>query len=511
MIGMTPPQLLHHQHRRWTGRACVASAMAALLAVFTIAILMWPDGGDGGDPPPTRLAAPPDTSGQKMQVPTLVFGDIRGYFEPCGCNPSTDLGGMKRLGGFIDLLRPNYPALEILSTGNNFHSQQFRTEDQFIQQSLTNIAPTAMLFGLTEWHHQHQLTTAQRASYLLTHRHLKSRGFKSVVHTDHSVIFGLHYDPAQLIPQPDDFAFVRDERQRRQELRSILLLATPYPSEFFAEFAAWLPLFDLILLSHAEPLSTTDITPPTVRPAYALPLYQELQVPIYSSPLAGAALLSMHLRTPLAPAPTSSSPSLPDTLTPFGAPAPAILNLPASPSAPHGLAVQHLWLTSTQPISDAMLPIEAAYRAHKTAEFETEAAAKLEHLTQSAYVGSASCSGCHQSAYEVWQNSAHSSAFATLVQADQHTNALCVSCHVVDLHAPGGYINTTYTPHLKDVGCESCHGPRRDHILKFHDPQLQRPADVAAKNPWDCTTCHHPPHIVDFDVDAWWQRIEHGY
>lgn len=485
-------------------------AVAVLIAVFTV--LMWPDHQDD------RRQPPPD--GIKMQIPTLVFGDLRGYFEPCGCSPSTDLGGMKRLGGLIDLIRPNYPELELLSTGNNFHSQQFRTEDKFIQKSLTKIAPTAMLFGLTEWHHQHQFTTAQRGSYLLSHQHLKSRGFKPVVRTEHSVIFGFHYDPDQLVPQPDDYVFVRNERRQHRGLRSILLLATPYPSEFFTKFKDWLPLFDLILLSHPEPLTTTQISPPTVRPTHAIPWYQELQLPIYSSPLAGAALLSMHLTAPSPPQAAVSSSSFPlmsqpSALAPVSPLAPqsaAAPMLPDASSSPH--PVTHLWLSHNQPISDAMLPIEEAYRAQKTAEFETEATAKLQHLTQSAYVGSASCSGCHSSAYEAWQNSAHSSAFTTLVQADQHTNALCVSCHVVDLHAPGGYINATYTPHLKNVGCESCHGPRRDHILKFHDPGLaisSPQTDVATNNPWNCSSCHHPPHVVDFEVNEWWKRIEHGY
>ncbi|MFN3075726.1 MAG: hypothetical protein ABT940_02370, partial [Alphaproteobacteria bacterium] len=27
----------------------------------------------------------------------LAFGDLRGYIEPCGCDPSTDLGGLRRL------------------------------------------------------------------------------------------------------------------------------------------------------------------------------------------------------------------------------------------------------------------------------------------------------------------------------------------------------------------------------------------------------------------------------
>ena len=448
--------------------------------------------------------------------PTLVFGDIRGYFEPCGCNPATDLGGMVRLGGMINLQQLNHPDLEVLSVGNNFHSHEFRTEDRFIQQSLELIQPTAMLLGLTEWRHLHQLTADQQQTYLITHHQLRKLGFNQLLLTKHSVIFGLHYTRSEssLRLSDADYDFIAHHRHKHPTKRSVLLLATENPTEFFAEFSSWLPLFDLIILSHPQSLTTTQISPPTQRPAQAIALYSELQVPIYSATLAGGALLALNFKPQSLPIPstafTSSAEQMTSPLLNSQLQSSSEFSPPSTPDTTGGF---YLWLTNTQPLSQMMQPLEAEYRSTKTQEFAATVTARLAELPHSPYVGSASCAGCHSSAYTIWQNSAHSSAFATLVAEHQNTNALCVSCHVVDLHQPGGFIAADYTPHLQGVGCESCHGPRRQHILKFHDPSaapLSASAQVT-RDPWNCAGCHHPPHVIDFDRTQWWQQIKHGY
>ena len=417
---------------------------------------------------------------------------------------------MVRLGGMINLQQLNHPDLEVLSVGNNFHSREFRTEDRFIQQSLEHIQPTAMLLGLTEWRKLHHLTDNQRSAYLITHQQLRKLGFKQQVVTKHSVIFGLHYSRSEpnLTLSDADYDFMDHQRRKHPTKRSVLLLATEDPSEFFTEFSSWLPLFDLIVLSHPQSLTITEINPPTHRPTQAIALYSELQIPIYSSILAGGALLALHFKPATLSPPPAASTLSPSLINPQ-------LQSPSESSEAHPPGARtafYLWLTTTQPVSKLMQPLEAAYRSTKSQEFAATITAKLADLPHSPYVGSASCAGCHSSAYKAWQNSTHSSAFVTLTHKQQDTNALCVNCHVVDLHQPGGFIAAEYTPHLKGVGCESCHGPRRQHILKFHDPSSAAAASLpATRDPWNCTSCHHPPHVIDFDQTGWWQQIKHGY
>jgi hypothetical protein len=94
-----------------------------------------------------------------------------------------------------------------------------------------------------------------------------------------------------------------------------------------------------------------------------------------------------------------------------------------------------------------------------------------------AYVGSEACMKCHESAYEVWEKSAHSHAYKTLVDAKFPSNNQfdpeCIVCHTVGFSYLSGYVSEEYratlkkdkkfAPDLRNVGCESCHGPSSLH------------------------------------------------
>jgi hypothetical protein len=86
------------------------------------------------------------------------------------------------------------------------------------------------------------------------------------------------------------------------------------------------------------------------------------------------------------------------------------------------------------------------------------------------YVGSDKCKKCHEYAYEVWQNSKHAHAFQSLITATRPSlrkfDGECVVCHVTGFEYETGYRNEKDTPLLKNVGCESCHGPGSEHLVK---------------------------------------------
>jgi hypothetical protein len=103
----------------------------------------------------------------------------------------------------------------------------------------------------------------------------------------------------------------------------------------------------------------------------------------------------------------------------------------------------------------------------------------------SKYVGSQACQKCHPFAFQVWQNSKHAQAFQTLVNAKRPSlrqfDGECVQCHVIGFEYNTGYRNQKDTPQLKDVGCESCHGPGSEHVqLKRKTP----PALFKLMNPY---------------------------
>jgi hypothetical protein len=103
---------------------------------------------------------------------------------------------------------------------------------------------------------------------------------------------------------------------------------------------------------------------------------------------------------------------------------------------------------------------------------------------KSKFMGSKRCQVCHPAAYQVWHDPTlmkkwHSNAYKTLEDARnpslQQYNPECVMCHVVGFGKTGGYTDAQVTGRLKNVGCESCHGPCSEHV----------------KAPWDETLYPH--------------------
>jgi 2',3'-cyclic-nucleotide 2'-phosphodiesterase (5'-nucleotidase family) len=147
------------------------------------------------------------------------------------------------------------------------------------------------------------------------------------------------------------------------------------------------------------------------------------------------------------------------------------------------------------------------------------------------YIGSAKCKKCHDSAYEIWQNTPHSHAYRTLVDAKHPSNrqydAECIVCHTVGFGYQSGFTDADKTPQLENVGCESCHGPGSEHAANPKDPQWQ-----TLMNAWKaaedekpeakakrleridifCTTCHDIDNDVTWTDNAFprkWKKIAH--
>lgn len=111
------------------------------------------------------------------------------------------------------------------------------------------------------------------------------------------------------------------------------------------------------------------------------------------------------------------------------------------------------------------------------------------------YVGIDACSACHEEPRKVWDATAHGHAYKTLSDQFKEFNLDCVSCHVTGYEKPGGS-TVTFVKNLKDVQCETCHGPGSKH--------MKSPEKVAVPIPKPqgdaCLACHHPPHVHEFDA-----------
>jgi Cytochrome c554 and c-prime len=137
------------------------------------------------------------------------------------------------------------------------------------------------------------------------------------------------------------------------------------------------------------------------------------------------------------------------------------------------------------------------------------------------YVGSEACKKCHDFAYQVWANSKHAQAFHTLETATRpklrQFDGECVVCHVTGFEYLTGYRNEKDTPRLRNVGCESCHGPgsihadeknpnrRKRQLLELMNPYKTPPDETAEQKQQRmlklnvfCQHCH------DTDNDVGW-------
>jgi len=118
------------------------------------------------------------------------------------------------------------------------------------------------------------------------------------------------------------------------------------------------------------------------------------------------------------------------------------------------------------------------------------------------FLTSAGCASCHADVVEMYQRTAHATAFRALVEANQDYNPECVRCHVTGFDAPNGFINARQTPDLANVQCEACHGNATDHVA---DPS--RP--YGKVQPRQCFVCHTKENSPDFVFFKYWDMIKH--
>ena len=156
-------------------------------------------------------------------------------------------------------------------------------------------------------------------------------------------------------------------------------------------------------------------------------------------------------------------------------------------------------LDPTLPESETVLFAEEIYRNRIEIEgLMAKMVERKDHPTGAAFMGSESCRECHPKTHEIWAASAHAHALKTLVEARRDYDPGCLSCHVTGFGYRGAFRSVDETPHLVNVGCESCHGPAGDHGVD----EEAYPGKVI-----DCTACHDHYHSPGFDRESAWKRI----
>ncbi|RQD63902.1 cytochrome c family protein [Desulfonatronovibrio magnus] len=106
------------------------------------------------------------------------------------------------------------------------------------------------------------------------------------------------------------------------------------------------------------------------------------------------------------------------------------------------------------------------------------------------YVGSETCGSCHYYEYDNFIAYSHkaNSWDSISVMAPKLTEEElreCYGCHTTGYNQ-GGFISYEATPELSDVGCETCHGPGREHVDTGGYPGAIERLPIIE----DCLTCH---------------------
>ena len=132
----------------------------------------------------------------------------------------------------------------------------------------------------------------------------------------------------------------------------------------------------------------------------------------------------------------------------------------------------------------------------------------LEQDALSGYVGSQACATCHQKEFDQWSHTSHATAFNTLLTVGKQFYSECVSCHVTGFRYETGYqIGNQERDHLAEVGCETCHGPGKQHITTPLTANIRGEVENQV-----CLECHTPTHSPGFDeiIAYVMQEVDHS-
>jgi len=115
------------------------------------------------------------------------------------------------------------------------------------------------------------------------------------------------------------------------------------------------------------------------------------------------------------------------------------------------------------------------------------------------YVGAEICKGCHEKEHKNFTS--HSKMGTSFNSIDLMKKGLtgeeikkCYECHTTGYGKPGGFKSEAETPGLKNLGCESCHGPGSSHASSGNPKEIKRKLDIN-----DCDACHDKNRIAAFN------------
>lgn len=121
---------------------------------------------------------------------------------------------------------------------------------------------------------------------------------------------------------------------------------------------------------------------------------------------------------------------------------------------------------------------------------------------QSDLTGTATCAGCHPLAEQVWKQTKHPRAYASLVEVGKQHHLDCIGCHVTGWKQPQGVCRIDQTAGREEVGCEACHGGGAMHAKEPRKDNINRGGEAKS-----CQVCHDKENSPYFDFERYLEKV----
>jgi hypothetical protein len=438
----------------------------------------------------------------------LAFGDLRGYIEPCGCDPDADLGGIQRDAVFLQKERAVNGSLFLFNLGNNVpvNPDDEVHKTPVILAAIRDLKADAVLFNeLERLSYLRMPAQFYGTPYVVSNlkvpaefsqikTHVKTRGIyvTGFVESETSKTSGA---PFLAFSQK----IVRQWKFEATGLNERVLLFNG--SEATLAKIQALKFFQLIISSNQRLL--TAVVGPEEKENEKL--LNRLNGKVRMVPVGGQGFLRGGVL--LQKKAQSLEQLLKGTACADGAK--GILGRCGSGSLTSKTEMTGIeavtWLTKAYALPSSLDKLYAEYQRASEKVFLSKAEQRKKDLSSSPFVGSEACKSCHSKEYKAWSESKHAHAMDVLVRVNKDRDPECVSCHVLGYSEKGGFVDQKSSPQFAHVNCENCHGSRKDHIA---NPTVAHPWRGKSKEV--CTTCHHGTHTSNFKFEEYWPKIKHG-
>lgn len=443
----------------------------------------------------------------------LAYGDLRGSLEPCGCDPKTDLGGVKRILTAIDRERVIQPKVGVFCLGNVLGPMnENEIKNQFLLKGNMLVKPDATLFNKVEFSSLDLLAQTYQMdgkliagqNFVLSNLNLKKPWIAQVVRTHDYVVFGYTFDPSlNRYAQPFSEALLKKWRSillSDDAVRKKILLFSGSAADLDGFRAS--KFFDDIISSHVDPIGTVPSTKDNENEQRLIRGGQDQMGGglVWMVPLAGQGYLrggDLRNRSgasldQLFSASESSGSLKIEKDKKIGG---SLFNAPKNVT----------WLLPEIGENKRSSLFYEEYMQRTKFAFEKEAINRVKDLASSPFAGVEVCKTCHPSEVEKYKSTSHFRAMDTLLNKGKESDPDCILCHSVGSKIRGGFVSLKHSPHLAGVQCENCHGPRKAHSENpAATGKIQKDAFQI------CSECHNSQHSPKFQLKEYWLKIAHG-